>query len=205
MGSGSLPQVTTDLQSYWDEQAPTFDDSADHGLHDPAVRSAWQDLLLPQLPAPPAQAVDLGCGTGTLSLLLAEAGLQVRGLDFSPAMVQQAKTKAQAAGHRIDFTVGDAAYPPYAPGSVDVVLARHVLWVFDNPSEVLQRWTALLKPTGRLVLVEGRWGGTHGIGAEDCRDLVMEHREQAEVHLLKDPIYWGRPITDQRYLLVSSS
>lgn len=97
--------MTTDPQDYWDEQASTFDDSADHGLRDPAVRAAWQNLLLPQLPAPPARAVDLGCGTGTLSLLLAKAGLQVQGLDFSPAMVQQARTKAQAAGRRIDFTV----------------------------------------------------------------------------------------------------
>jgi hypothetical protein len=46
-------------QRYWDEQAATLDEEADHGLREPAVRGAWAELLLPLLPAVPAQIVDL--------------------------------------------------------------------------------------------------------------------------------------------------
>ena len=73
--------------AYWDGQADAFDDEPDHGLRDPATREAWRRLLAEALPPPPADVLDLGCGTGTLSLLLAEAGHRVIGMDFSPAMV----------------------------------------------------------------------------------------------------------------------
>ncbi|MEU4245934.1 methyltransferase domain-containing protein [Amycolatopsis sp. NPDC026612] len=99
--------MTSDL---WDAQAETFDDQPDHGLRDAAVRDAWADLLLPLLPPAPAAVVDLGCGTGSLSLLLAEAGHDVCGADFSTAMLGQARRKA--AGLEVDFRHGDAADPP---------------------------------------------------------------------------------------------
>ena len=51
--------VDTTENSWWDEQAGTFDDEADHGLRDPAVRQAWATLLMPLLPAAPARVADL--------------------------------------------------------------------------------------------------------------------------------------------------
>lgn len=192
----------------WDELAATFDDEADHGLRDPGVREAWRELVLSVAPEPPAVAVDLGCGTGPLSLLLAEAGLTVHGLDLSPAMVGVATAKARAAGPAVealvDLRVGDAADPPYERGSVDLLVARHVLWVFDDPDAVLARWVSLLAPGGAMLLVEGRWGGI-GMTAQECRDLVLRHRARAEVRVLDDARWWGRPIDDERYCVVSTS
>src|SRR5699024_6087406 len=52
----------------------------------------------------------------------------------------------------------DASDPPFEPASVDVVLARHILWTLPHPSAALRRWAGLLRPGGRLVLIEGRWG-----------------------------------------------
>ncbi|MFD5278138.1 hypothetical protein ACFWIX_11350 [Pseudarthrobacter sp. NPDC058362] len=68
------------VRSYWDSQAGTFDAEADHGLLDPAVREAWAELLLPLMPGPGCDVADLGCGTGSLSLLLGEAGHHVWGV-----------------------------------------------------------------------------------------------------------------------------
>ncbi|GGL23437.1 hypothetical protein [Phycicoccus endophyticus] len=57
----------------WDAEAATFDEAADHGLADPTVREAWRELLRYAPPPAPAAVADLGCGTGTLSLLPAVA------------------------------------------------------------------------------------------------------------------------------------
>ena len=195
--------MSEEMRRYWDEQAATFDEEADHGLRDPAVRQAWADLLLPLLP-PTARVADLGCGTGTLSLLLAQAGHDVHGIDLSPRMIDTARTKAAAAGVQARFNVADAAAPPLEPRSVDVVLVRHVLWAFEEPGQVLASWISLLAPGGRLLLVEGRWSSGAGLAAAECEALVREHRQEAQVRMLRDSLYWGKDITDERYLLVSS-
>jgi methylase of polypeptide subunit release factors len=64
------------VRAEWDEQAASFDQEPDHGLLDPTVRAAWIAVLTDVLPPAPARILDLGCGTGTLAVLLAEAGYE---------------------------------------------------------------------------------------------------------------------------------
>lgn len=188
----------------WDAEAAAFDEAADHGLNDPDVRAAWRDLLMGLLPAAPAAVADLGCGTGTLSLLLAEEGYAVTGLDFSPEMLARARVKVPTAR----FVEGDAAEPALADPALaeaayDVVLCRHVLWALPEPTEVLRRWTRLLRPGGRLVLVEGRWGNGAGLTAEQTLDLLRAAGREGDLTRLPDARYWGREISDERYVVVS--
>ena len=152
------------------------------------------------LPDPPARVADLGCGTGTLSLLLAEEGYAVTGVDFSPAMVERARAKA---GHVAAFHVGDAAEPPLEPASYDVVLSRHVLWALPDPAAALERWIGLLAPGGRLVLVEGRWSTGGGLTSGQTLDLVRAAGREARLRPMPEPVFWGREIDDERYLVVS--
>ncbi len=187
----------------WDAHAATFDDEADHGLRDPVVRDAWRRLLTEAVPAAPASVVDVGRGTGSLAVLLAESGRQVYGLDSAPGMLAVAGEKAARHGVTVPLVLGDAARPPFAAASFDVVLARHVLWALPDPAAALARWVALLRPHGRLVLVEGRWSTGAGIAAADCASLVRRHRREADVLALDDAALWGRAVTDERYLLVS--
>jgi SAM-dependent methyltransferase len=187
----------------WDAHAATFDDEADHGLRDPAVRAAWAGLLSAALPAAPASVADLGCGTGSVAVLLAEAGHRVCGLDASPGMLGVARAKAARHGVTVPLVLGDAARPPFAAGSLDVVLVRHVLWALPDPGAVVARWAGLLRPRGRLVLVEGRWSTGAGLAAADCVTLVRRHRREAQVLPLRDDALWGGAVTDERYLLLS--
>jgi SAM-dependent methyltransferase len=215
--------VGTDSPTVWDEVADDFDDQPDHGLIDPEVRGAWIALLRSVLPAGPCQIADLGCGTGTLSVLLAGLGHRVHGIDLSTRMLDRAVAKsaglsharspggsaraarprAAVAGAGASFARGDAARPPLRARSFDVVLARHVLWTLPDPTAVLARWAALLAPDGRLVLIEGRWSTGAGIEAARMCDLVRPVCGDPEVRPLSDPRYWGGPITDERYALVA--
>ena len=191
------------MTEYWDSQAATFDDDADHGLRDPRVREAWRRLLLAHLPAAPAAVADIGCGTGSLSVLLAAEGYAVTGLDFAPAMIRAARAKARAADVSARFELSDAARPTLPAASFDVVLARHVLWAMPDADDALDAWLRLLLPGGVLLLVEGRWSTGAGQTAQEAGQAVLRHRADATITALGDPDLWGGPITDERYLLVS--
>lgn len=193
--------MDTSARELWDREAPAYDEPADHGLTDPTCRSAWRELLLGALPPAPARVAELGCGTATLSVLLAEEGYDVTGLDFSPEMLTRARAKA---GDLVEVVEGDAADPPLPPGRFDVVLSRHVLWAMPSPAAALDRWIGLLAPGGRLVLVEGSWTTGAGLTAEETVALVQATGRPAELRRLPDPVLWGREISDDRYLVTSA-
>ncbi|MDT0458698.1 class I SAM-dependent methyltransferase [Streptomyces sp. DSM 41527] len=202
-GQGESALPTADA-AYWEEAAASFDDEPDHGLRDPAVRSAWAARLRSWLPSAPAAVLDLGCGTGSLALLAAEQGHRVTGVDRSPRMIAQARGKL--AGHDAAFLVGDAAEPPVGEQRFDAVLVRHVLWALPDPSAVLRHWAGLLAPGGRLVLVEGRWGEAEPIGIPAGELTALVEPLAAHTHvedLSHDPVLWGKEVTDERYALIA--
>jgi SAM-dependent methyltransferase len=193
-----------EARALWDAEALTFDEAPDHGLADPVTRAAWRGLLLAHLPPAPARVADLGCGTGTLSVLLAAEGYDVHGVDLSPEMVDRACTKAAASPDlSVCFVVGDASEPDLPIGTFDVVLSRHVLWALPDPAAGLGRWCDLLAPGGRLLLVEGRWFNGAGLAAADTQALVTGAGRTCDVRPLTEAAYWGREIDDERYLVVS--
>jgi SAM-dependent methyltransferase len=72
----------------------------DTGLTPPEIVAVAERL-------PPGRALDLGCGTGTNSLYLAERGWKVTGIDFVAAAIRRARQKAAAAKLSVDFRVAD--------------------------------------------------------------------------------------------------
>ncbi|GAA1009361.1 SAM-dependent methyltransferase [Streptomyces sp. F-3] len=154
-----------------DARAAALDDEPDHGLRDPRMRAAWAERLRDRLPGPPPDVLDLGCGTGSPSLLAAEQGHRVTGAGPSPARAERARVKL--AGLDAMCLVGDTADPPAGEQRFDAVLARHVLWTPPDPARALRRWTELLRPEGRTVLVEGVWGTVTPIGIPPKRPTML--------------------------------
>jgi SAM-dependent methyltransferase len=191
------------MQATWDAEAAAFDDEPDHGLLDPTVRAAWRQVLLGVLPPSPASILDLGCGTGSLSVLLAEVGHVVTGIDLSPRMIEKAEAKARRHAVDVDLRVGDAASPQVS-GTFDVVLSRHLLWALPDPGGAVARWADLLTMNGRLVLIEGRWHTGAGLAADEVIALVSPHVADARVQVLDDAALWGGPIADERYLILAT-
>ncbi|HEX6352367.1 class I SAM-dependent methyltransferase [Actinophytocola sp.] len=208
--------ITPRIAEFWDEAADSFDKEADHGLRDAQVSTAWDARLASWLPTAPADVLDLGCGTGSLSLLLARRGHRVTAVDLSPNMVANARAKLADTDVRV--LVGDAADPP--PREVDAVLVRHLLWTLPDPEAALRRWIALCRPGGRLVLIEGRWATseadsayvegsqslpwTGGVSAETLASTLKPLVTDLRVEPLTDPTLWGRTITDERYCLIAT-
>ncbi|UED86666.1 class I SAM-dependent methyltransferase [Streptomyces profundus] len=209
------------IRAYWDAAAHGFDDEPDHGLRQEPTRAAWAARLASWIPGPARDVLDVGCGTGSLSRLLAEAGHRVTGVDLAPRMVDQARAKLAAAGLRGRFLVGDAEAPPTGEDTFDAVLCRHLVWTLPDPRAALRAWVSLLRPGGTLLLVEGRWrqpgqagqgyvaGAAElpwngGVAAAELAAAVRPLVARARVEPLGgDPALWGGPVADERYALIA--
>lgn len=193
-------------QHQWDHEASTFDEDPDHGLRDPIVRQPWMDLLEELLPPHPTgtSALDIGCGTGSLSLVLGELGYSVMGIDFSAEMLAIARAKALKSRLPITFEQQDANDLLLMGSEFDVILCRHVLWSLPEPAQTLAQWERLLKPGGHMVLIEGFWYTGAGLHAQILVGMlppVLEHRHI--IQLSKRPKLWGKPVNDERYVIVA--
>jgi 2-polyprenyl-3-methyl-5-hydroxy-6-metoxy-1,4-benzoquinol methylase len=145
------------VRKHWDWRATDFDQEASHGLLNDTQAQAWRNLIRRISGPVPLDILDVGCGTGFLSLLLAEAGHRVIGIDFAPAMLETARRKAAARGLTVEFRPADAEAPDLNSASLDLIVERHVLWTLPHPDLALKTWRGLLRSNGRLVLIEGHW------------------------------------------------
>jgi SAM-dependent methyltransferase len=99
--------------------------------------------------------LDIGCGRGAATSLLARAVLPtgaVDAIDLSPAMVEHTRAFLAAQGYDARAEVMDAGDPDLPPSSYDLVASSLVLFFLPDPAAALARWVALLAPGGRIGL-----------------------------------------------------
>lgn len=193
-----------DSRKYWNNLASSFDDEPDHGLRDPLVLENWTNLIKNWLPYSDATILDIGCGTGSLSVVIAGLGHKVTGIDLSPSMISLAKTKASTLGLKIKFQVMDAVSPTLPINQFDAIVCRHLLWVLPEPKQVLERWTKLLKQSGRLILIEGFWGTGAGLHSEEIiENLPASFIDFSLQNLSKNSSLWGKAVSDERYAIIA--
>lgn len=106
----------------------------------------------------PLDVLDLGCGTGTLALLVKQLrpAARVTGLDVDPAILAFARRKVAAAGVDVRLCEGSATEPPFADGSFDRILTTLVLHHLDTPAKraALAAARRLLRPGGQLHVAD---------------------------------------------------
>jgi ubiquinone/menaquinone biosynthesis C-methylase UbiE len=151
-------EINTAIQHHWDNRAAKFDDDPCHGLLSSAQREAWIEILGRLAGPTPLSVLDVGCGTGFLALLFAELGHSVTGIDLAPGMLNVARQKAEQLHLNVRLRVENAAALQDPDATYDLVIARHVIWVLPDPALGGQEWLRVLRPGGRLALIEGKWG-----------------------------------------------
>jgi ubiquinone/menaquinone biosynthesis C-methylase UbiE len=126
------------VAAHWDRRAAHFDEDLGHSIRAAAERAAWDRILDLILPAGDAlEALDIGCGTGFLSLELAFRGYRVTRIDFASSMIAQARKKAAQRHAVIRYEEADAEQLPFAAASFDIAVSRHLLWTLPHPERAM--------------------------------------------------------------------
>jgi ubiquinone/menaquinone biosynthesis C-methylase UbiE len=188
------------VAAHWSRRAAHFDEDFGHSIGSAEERAAWDRVLALVLPkGGPIDALDIGCGTGFLSLEFAVRGHRVTGVDFAPAMLEAARAKAAAGGHAIRYEAADAEALPFATASFDLAASRHLLWTLPHPQAAIAEWIRVLRPGGRLLVVDGQ-------AEADPRPAPLDNaRRSAEYQAVGDrlPFLDGRPMGEIERLLTA--
>ena len=143
-----MNELKEEILQKWNATPENYDKAGAHGLNDPAEIQRWTELLQPKAPA---ALLDVGCGTGFVSLLAARLGLDVTGVDWSSGMMGQAKAKAEAEGLTVRFVIGDTEHLPFLDESFPYLSSRHVMWTLTDPEASFREWYRVLRKGGCVM------------------------------------------------------
>jgi ubiquinone/menaquinone biosynthesis C-methylase UbiE len=166
------PELKSAISHQWDESSQSYDSYHGHGIKSEEEREAWKSALAKVLCSDRLRILDVGCGTGEMSLLLAEMGHVVKGIDLSEKMLLVAGNKAKSAKLKANFEVGDAENLAFEDESFDVVFNRHLLWTLPHCDFALTEWKRVLRDQGRVIVIDGLWND--GSKESDLRRLLRD-------------------------------
>lgn len=209
------------VRQHWHGRAATFDAESQHGIHSDEQHERWLSVVDERAGEIPRRVLDVGCGTGVLSLLCAERGHDVTGVDFAPGMLERARAKADRAGRSVEFVRGDAETLPVADDAYELISARHLVWTLPDPDRAIREWRRVVEPGGRVLLIEGHWNHDEpwdeyervhddlpmydGRAPGELREFLAEHGLRDLTHeSLNDPVLWGREPRHDYYVMTGT-
>ncbi len=143
--------MSEEIKHAWAHGAHEYDRDPGHGLLTPKVEAAWKAVLTESLGSEARDVLDVGTGTGFLALIAASMGHRVTGADLTPAMLDQARARAEQAGARIEWHEAEATALPFDDARFDAVISRHVLWTMPDPGAAFREWIRVTRSGGSVL------------------------------------------------------
>lgn len=166
-----------EINHYWSAHSQTFSEVIQNEFEQ-AKRELWLQVLNSNLPAKTAlNILDVGCGPGFFTILLAEKGHLVTAIDYNPEMLCLAKRNSDNHGVSggITFAQMDAQALSFADCTFDVVVSRNLTWTLERPENAYREWIRVLKKGGKLINFDANWDTRlHNKYEADLYEKAME-------------------------------
>ncbi len=150
-------------KAYWDNRAEGYSQVNQTEL-DTEQRQIWRNELVSQIrkifPKKPPEEIrilEVGTGPGFFAIILAEAGYQITAVDYTPAMLNQAKANAGILAEKITFLEMDAEALKFPDHYFNIVVSRNLTWNLPNPEQAYREWLRVLAPEGLLLNFDANW------------------------------------------------
>lgn len=150
-------------RTYWTNRAPSYGDVNRKELAT-AQRRIWTQTLdvriqarFPDRARSCIRVLDVGTGPGFFAVILHALGYAVTAVDYTDAMLNEARLNAGEAAEYIHFRSMDAEKLGFADASFDVVVSRNLTWNLPHPERAYAEWARVLKPNGLLLNFDANW------------------------------------------------
>lgn len=171
--AGTVPDLA-DLKrqvvAHWSSKAKSFDQGDSCVTRTCDITEEWARIFTNAFGPAPRDVLDVGAGTGELSVLFHSLGYRAHGIDLAPGMLEVAREKIRSRGLPIVIERGDAEAPPFPDARFDVVHARHVVQLLPDPERALREWVRILRPGGVVFIT-----ATYDDGRPDTLREKVQH------------------------------
>lgn len=171
------------------------------------AHNIWLNFIKENLPKKEVKirALDTGTGAGFFAFLMAEAGCEVTGIDYSDDMIAEAKANAEKLHYPpVDFLQMDAQNMIFEDESFDFIISRNVTWTVPSPEAVYKEWYRLLAPGGVVVNIDANYGYVFKVADEsgwtEKQNEQYEKSEFKTIGMRPDMVRERNDITRELYI-----
>lgn len=130
------------------------------------------------------RVLDIGCGPGFFSIVLAEEGYRVTAIDLTGTMLAEARKNAGEIANIIRFMEMDAQDLSFDDCSFDAIVSRNLTWNLPDPQGAYKEWNRVLSPGGILLNFDANW--YHYLFDESAREGYLRDRNNTKAHGIDD-------------------
>lgn len=182
------------ITDYWAARSESFAKAKQEEL-DSDLGTRWSEELQKHLKnGQNLNVLDVGCGPGFFSHLLADMGHRVTGIDLTQEMIDQANDNVGQHYANTHFQTMDAENLIFEDDSFDIVVTRNLTWTLPDPERAYQEWFRVLKQRGRLINVDADYGRVDHV--------ALERSGQEDVHAI-DESFLSRNDAIKKQLTIS--
>lgn len=164
------------ITEYWTKRSDSFQEQRRAELHDD-IAQRWLKEILQYVPKKKLKILDVGCGSGFFTILMAQQGHEVIGVDLTADMITRAKELAAEEKADCTFQVMDAENLEFADEAFDMVISRNLTWTLPDAERAYSEWLRVLKKGGCLLNFDANYG------ISDCSDTSQLPQNHAHNQL----------------------
>lgn len=154
--------VFTTVETAWSADSGGYNEGVRRQLQNRRDVRHWQCELRKVLGREPLRVLDVGCGPGFFTIMLARLGHLVTSMDGAEGMVACARRNLAAERRFARIYLGDAVrLAEEQDDSLDVIISRDVVWTIYDPERAFRRWNELLRKGGRVIIYDGDYRRDH--------------------------------------------
>lgn len=153
----SFEELTEDIQKYWTKRSTSYSEGNNRELQS-NKKDIWTEVILENVEKQgKLKILDVGCGPGEFSILMAKECHDVVGVDLTEAMLDEARKNAQKYNVYVDFRQMDIQNLSFPDNTFDLIISRNVTWNLQNVESFYKGCSRVLKDDGRLIYFDANY------------------------------------------------
>lgn len=177
-GSPGLAELKQRMKAVWT--------AGDFGKIAPLIQHEADSFVARLELKPGMDVLDVGCGTGNLSIPAARAGANVTAVDIAPNLLTQAAARAQQEGLKVDLREADAEALPFQDGEFDVVLSMFAAMFAPRPKMAAAEMRRVCRRGGLIAMAN--WTPDSFVGEQSA---ITSRYAPPPPPGLVSPMLWG--------------